>query len=264
MGIASFLAEPRLKGLDVESPERIRLHLEILRRKPLLRSVFEEFYRTSLRLDQRFLGGSRGLRVELGAGVSFFKEIEPSVLVTDIKPAPHLDAVVDAQSMPFASGGLRVLYAINCFHHVPDPVLFFREVARVLAPGGGVVLVEPFHGPLSAAVHRRLFETECFDPDAREWASAERKTMVGANQALSYVIFVRDRPLFEELFPELEIVAMERVDNYVRYLFSGGLNFRQLLPVAFEPIVRGVERALRPVNRLTALHHAIVLRKRAA
>jgi hypothetical protein len=54
--------------------------------------------------------------------------------------------------------------------------------------------------------------------------------MEGANQALSYIVFERDRERFERLFPDLEIVEQSWIANYPRYLLSGGLNFRQLLP----------------------------------
>jgi SAM-dependent methyltransferase len=261
MRLARWLGEERLRGLDMESPERLRLHHLILREKPLLRSVFTEFYRTCLRLDRRFFAAAPGRRVEVGAGVSFFREIDPGALVTDLVPAAHLDAAADALRLPFGPGTLRALFGINCFHHFPDPERFFREAGRVLAPGGGVVLIEPFYGPLSAAVHRRLFATECFEPGAPEWSSGERRAMVGANQALSYVVFVRDRERFGRVAAGLRIVHRERLDTWGRYLASGGLNFRSLCPPRLAPVLRWVEQGLRPLNRLLALHHVIVLRR---
>jgi len=262
MRLASILAEPELAGLDIESPERILRHSRILARKAILRSVFEDFYRTYRALDERWFGDVPGLRVELGAGVSFFKQCFPDVTMTDIKLAPHLDAVVDAQAIPYADASVRALYGLNCFHHLPEPETFFREALRVLRPGGGVVLIEPFYGPLSEAVHKRLFSTECFVKTDRDWSSLERAAMLGANQALSYIVFFRDRARFTARHPELEIVHTETVPNYLRYLLSGGLNFRQLCPDKLTGLVVLMERFLRPLEPLFALHHAIVLRKR--
>jgi len=47
----------------------------------------------------------------------------------------------------------------------------------------------------------------------------------------------------------------------LRYLFSGGLNFRQMFPERFVFVLRFVEWFLSPFNRWLALHHVIVLRK---
>ena len=85
--------------------------------------------------------------------------------------------------------------------------------------------------------------------------------MNGANQALSYIIFVRDRQAFERKYPGLEIVHQEICGNYLRYLVSGGLNFRQLLPDALIPVLRVVEKLLYPLRRVLALHHIVVIRR---
>ena len=87
--------------------------------------------------------------------------------------------------------------------------------------------------------------------------------MNGANQALSYIVFTRDRARFEQLFPGLEIAHQELLGNYLKYLCSGGLNFRQLCPDAMAPLVSFVQMVLRPFNRWLALHHVVVLRKRS-
>jgi len=54
--------------------------------------------------------------------------------------------------------------------------------------------------------------------------------MEGANQALSYIVFKRDVHLFLKKYPQLELVEQKVFSNYLRYLLSGGLNFRQILP----------------------------------
>jgi hypothetical protein len=51
------------------------------------------------------------------------------------------------------------------------------------------------------------------------------------------------------------------VPNYLKYLLSGGLNFRQLLPNAFVPALSFIERLLLPFGRLLALHHVVVIKK---
>jgi len=87
--------------------------------------------------------------------------------------------------------------------------------------------------------------------------------MSGANQALSWVVFTRDRRRFEREYPELELVV-DRPHTHLRYLLSGGVNFRQLIPSSFGGAVANLEEVLAPFNRWLALQHTIVLRRRGS
>jgi len=257
------LQEPRLVGLDVDTSDLLEVHRQVLAGKPIMRDVFAEFYDRCMEID-RDHGSGEGLRIEIGAGSSLFAERHPEVLATDIKPHPHLDRVLDAQAMELDAACARAIFGINCFHHLPDPMAFFGELERVLVPGGTCVLIEPYHGPVAGAFYARLFETESFDRTQPTWEDDGRSIMHGANQALSYIVFERDRALFEQRCPTLEVVVEEPLTNWPRYLLSGGLNFRQLVPTRSAPLLRGLERLLAPASRWLALHHVVALRKRDA
>ena len=264
MALRDWLAEPRVRAVDVDSPELIDVHREILASKPMMRSVFQDMYDMCARLDGRYFHGE-GRRVEVGAGVSFMHEAYPDVLATDIKPSAYVQQVVDALAMPFEDGSVRAIYGMNCFHHFPDPDRFFSELERVLVPGGGCVLVDPAHGWFARWLYPRLFATEGFDMTQSTWEppSGEAGVMTGANQALSYVVFVTGRSRLAETHPALELVGIQPMTSYPRYLLSGGLNFRQLLPSAAIAPLKVLERVLKPIAPVFALHQVIVLRKRA-
>jgi SAM-dependent methyltransferase len=257
-----LLALPELDGIDADSPRRLEVHAAVLQRKPMLAGVFRECHHVMRRLDRSTFGDTPGLRVEVGAGVAPIAATFPDVLATDVVPGAGLDRVIDAQDMDLPDASVRVLYGQNCFHHFPDPHRFLAEAERVVAPGGGVVLIEPYYGPLASVVFRRLFASEGFDKQMRGWQTSATGPMVGANQALSYVVFKRDRARFEREMPGLELVSSFPLGNYVRYLLSGGLNFRQLAPTASVPALELLEMALRPLRHTLALHHVIVLRRR--
>jgi len=263
VALRDWLAEPRVRSVDVDSPELIDVHREILASKPMMRSVFQDMYDMCAHLDRRYFHGD-GQRVEVGAGVSFMHDVYPDVLATDIKPSRYVQQVVDALEMPFEDGSVRAIYGMNCFHHFPDPDRFFSELERVLVPGGGCVLVDPADGWFARWLYPRLFATEGYDMEQRTWEPPISGTgvMTGANQALSYVVFVTGRKRLLETHPGLELVGTRPMTSYPRYLLSGGLNFRQLLPsVAITPL-KIVERVLKPVCPVFALHQVIVLRKR--
>ncbi len=259
--LRNFLQDPRLKNIDVDSDELLKKHHQILEEKRMMHDVFAEFYQKCIDLDDRFFIGD-GLRVEIGAGVSFFKKLYPTIISTDIKHADNLDMVVDAMDMSFDPESVRAIYGINCFHHFPDPSKFFKELDRVLIQGGGCVLIEPYFGPVARRFYKKLFDTETFNLNQTDWKNIDNQVMTGANQALSHIVFIRDRNRFLTDYPGLEIIYQKPLKNYIRYLISGGLNFRSLLPAWTSPILRLKEIFLIPLIKIFALHHVIVIRKK--
>ncbi|MDR1074894.1 MAG: class I SAM-dependent methyltransferase [Xanthomonadaceae bacterium] len=258
--LADLLRDPAVESLDLDASDRLDAHARILARKRMLREVFTEFHDDFERLDRRYLSGD-GLRLEIGAGVAPIRDSYPDVLSTDIVAGPGLDRTLDAENMNLADGSVRVIFGQNCFHHFPHPDRFFDGLERVLAAGGGAILLEPYHGPFAAFTFKRLFHTEGYDKDCPSWETPVVGPMSGANQALSYIVFNRDRPLFESRHPRLKIVHQETCGNYIEYLLSGGLNFRQLCPDWATPLVGLNQWLLSPFNRWLALHHIVVLRK---
>lgn len=254
------LRDPSLMSMDVDGTERLRLHRIMLDKKPMLREVFTEFHHTFRSLDERFFSAN-GSRIELGAGIAPVRDSYPDVLATDVVYGPHLDRVINAEKMGLPDASVRAFYGQNCFHHLPHPDQFFLELDRVLAPGGGVILLEPYYGPIASFMFKRLFKTEGFDKKTPLWDTPIAGPMNGANQALSFIIFIRDRTDFTKKQPTLKIVHQELCSNHIKYLLSGGLNFKQLCPSKLSPIINIIQRILSPFNRWTSLHHIIIIRK---
>src|SRR4029079_1118715 len=177
-------------------------------------------------------------------------------------PGAGLDRVIDAMDIDVPEGSVRALYGQNCFHHLPDPERFLASAERAVAPGGGVILIEPFYGPVASVLYKHLFASEDFDKDMAGWTTDASGPLTRANQALSYIVFVRDRAEFERRFPALELVGSRPLGNYVRYLASGGLNFRQLVPNAPARPLKRLDSDIARSNRRLALHQVIVLRRR--
>jgi SAM-dependent methyltransferase len=199
--------------------------------------------------------------MEIGAGVAPIRNSYSDVLATDIVPSPGLDRVINAEDMDLEYESVRVLFGQNCFHHFPRPDHFFQELERVLSPGGGVILLEPYYGSFASYIFKRLFKSEGYDKNYPSWETPVIGPMNGANQALSYIVFVRDKSEFQQKYPTLKIVHTELCTNYLKYLVSGGLNFKQLCPDWAIPIISFMQRILSPFNRWLALHHIVMIRK---
>jgi SAM-dependent methyltransferase len=259
--LVGWLRDPLLDGIDVDSADRLTVHRRMLARKPMLRAVFQSVHRDFRRLDERIFSGE-GVRIEIGAGVAPMRDSYPDVIATDVFASPQLDRILDAQSMDLPNASVRCFYAQNSFHHLSDPDRFFCELNRTLIPGGGAILLEPYYGALASFLYPRLFRTEGFDKQAQSWTTPVTGPMSGVNQALSYLVFVRDRKLFEKKHPQLEVIHREVFNKHIEYLLSGGLNFRQLLPGWAAPVAKLTALLLSPFNRWLALHHIVVIRRK--
>jgi ubiquinone/menaquinone biosynthesis C-methylase UbiE len=59
-------------------------------------------------------------------------------------------AVGPADALPFRDGAFTAIITTTAFHHFPDPAASVREIARVLAPGGRVVIGDSVRDMLPA------------------------------------------------------------------------------------------------------------------
>lgn len=252
-----LISEPN-KNIDSENQEnRIRKDFSIFESKRVLKEVVFEMQTTMYSLCKSGNGGSTIL--EIGAGALPMKLSHPNVVATDIVLSENIDKILDATSMELENNSIDGLILQNTFHHIPDPSRFFSECYRVLKPGGRVVILDPYHNVFSKFVYPKLFATEKYDLTGT-WNEASSHAMVGANQALSYIVFSRDLNLFKMNNPSLRVVSTQPVSQGLRYFASGGLNFRQILPSPVFPILRRLEQFGFIKNQFS-IHWIVVLEK---
>ena len=169
-----------------------------------------------------------GLIVELGAGVGFAEERIPDIIKTDVLPYNGVDFVFDAAQMPFPDDSVRVFCMLNVFHHLPDAESFLAECERCLRPGGRVLIVDQYPGWIAHSVLKHVHH-EPYAPDAETWSFDSSGPLSGANGALAWIVFFRDRDRFEERYSQLKIDRVHR-HTPLRYWLSGGLKSWSLIP----------------------------------
>lgn len=65
-------------------------------------------------------------------------------MLSYVTTGPRLHALLgDATAMPFEDAAFDVVTFVDAFHHVADQVTAAREIARVLRPGGTLVVSDP-------------------------------------------------------------------------------------------------------------------------
>ena len=258
IGFLHYLREPRTVGLDLDSTEYELAHREIMLEKQLLRRAFVDFYR----IFESAVGPieSGKTLVELGSGAGFIQDIIPAVTTSDVRRLEWVDLYVDALNMPFENASVEGILAINVFHHLQEPGLFWKEVDRVLVEGGRCVLIEPANTFLSGFIHSRIHLNEYFDLSESLSHSNVTGPMTGANQARIHIA-LRE---FGAVPFCLEVSSKDWSPNFLTFLLSGGLNFRQMVPKFAVPAVRIVEKLMSPLLPLLAIHEVIVLSKNCA
>lgn len=114
-----------------------RLHADLVAR----------FYDRALKLH------ARGRLVDLGCGAvplyeAYHDRVDEIVCVDwpgSIHGAAHLDFECDlSQPLPFPNNRFDTVILSDVLEHIPMPETVWREMARVLAPGGKIILNVPF------------------------------------------------------------------------------------------------------------------------
>lgn len=226
---------------DLDSPERTVFHREIIRRKPFLRKLYEEWYSILSRWKPIL---PQGKLLEIGSGGGFLKEIEPSVICSDVLDLPGNDMTFSALQMPFANEEISCIFMIDTFHHIPDAAQFLGEAARVLAPGGAIIMIEPANSLWGRFIYQN-FHHEPFEPSGG-WTIPSSGPMSGANGALPWIVFSRDAETFRARFPGFQLEEFS-YHTPLRYLLSGGVSFRQIVPGFTYGFFRQLDRALAAV-----------------
>jgi SAM-dependent methyltransferase len=254
----NFLSEPSVQGIEVGSPLFFSLRSKLIRGRPLLKYCYDIWYR--LLLDDPSVRDSvpDAVLLELGSGGSLLKDYEPRVITSDVT-AGIAERVIDARSLPFADGTVSAIFMTHVFHHIPDVRKFLSEATRVLKPGGAVAMIDVAATPFAGVFFRNL-HPEPFLPKEKNWVFEQGDSMLDSNQALSWIVFQRDRRLFEAEFPQLKIEAVQYLP-WLPYLMSGGVTKRNLVPrFATGPII-AVDKLMAGLRPLFALHWFIRLRR---
>src|SRR5262249_46425235 len=252
----TWLAHPLTRGLDIDDPCTTHLRQQIIQEKSFLRQIYQEWYREIVGA----LPSAQGAVLELGTGGGFMSDFVPTLITSEFFYCPKIRAVVDGLHLPFVAKSLRGIVMTNVLHHLPQPRLFFSEATRCVRSGGVVAMIEPWVTPWSRRVYSYLHH-EPFDPESPSWELPTSGPLSGANDALPWIIFARDRTKFEQEFPQWRIETIKPIMPF-RYLISGGVSSRSLTPVWSFGLWRQIENALGYWSNQLAMFAYVVLRRR--
>ena len=234
--------------------EVLARHRAVWEARPELRHVYREWF-------TRLLGAVEGLDpvVEVGAGPGFLKEFAPHLVATDVVAGLRVDVRCDADVLPFRSASVGGLVLVDTLHHLPRPLEFLAEAARVLQPRGRVAMIEPWITPPSWVLYRYFHHEDCrLGVDLTRPFGGNDKAALDGNAAIPYLTLKRVR---EGRLP-LRLLSAEPFIG-LPYLVTFGFKVERPLPHAFQRLARLGEAVLDPLRRWLATRTLVVLEKPA-
>jgi len=109
---------------------------------------------------------ARGALLDLGCGkvplYAAYASCVDEITCVDWAPGEHIDLPCDlSQPLPFERERFDTIILSDVLEHMPEPELLWREMTRVLKPGGKIIMNVPFYYSVHAHPHD-YYRYTCF------------------------------------------------------------------------------------------------------
>jgi SAM-dependent methyltransferase len=211
--------------------------------------------------------GDVGIEVGCGTGLSKLFIKNKHYRITDYANNEWLDdKMVDALNTPYANGSLDFVVSSNMIHHVPYPAQFFKEMHRILRPGGRVIIQE-INASLCMRLALRIMRHEGYDFTINVYdentVCTDPNDLWSANCAIPNLLF-DDEKKFVENFPYF-LIEKKSFSEFFMFLNSGGVIAKtKYIPLStfLLKMVQKLDNLLIALSQQTfAMQRQIVLRK---
>lgn len=154
--------------------------------------------------------GSNALLIDVGCGNSPYGDLLPgwqrigvNIDAGDATP----DVLGDGLQLPFRDACADAVLCTQVVEHVKDPFLLFREISRVLKPGGILILSGPFYWPLHEEPHDYWRFTEHGFRELARQAGLEIQTILREGGAVVLTIVSINQLFRGPFFAPVRLVA---------------------------------------------------------
>ena len=167
--------------------------------------------------------------LEVGAGAGFSKEfiLNKNFKISDLADNDHLDHKnIDSQNTKLTDSSYDFIIASNMVHHVPFPNKFFREMYRLLKPGGKLIIQEAYCSIVFQII-TIIMRHEGFDFTKNVWSEKEPMSdtndIWAGNIAVPHLVF-DDQIKFEEKLGSKFKIKHQKIYECLVFLNSGGVS----------------------------------------
>lgn len=225
--------------------------------KPALRYLYHNWHKNVI---SWLINGES---IEIGCGIGQLKEILPHIKTIDVAYSKWTDIVGDAQELPLKSESAANLILFDVLHHLPKPILFFKEAQRILKSKGRVVIVEPYISFFSGLIYKKFHpepvNIDC-DPLSENSPLSTEKPF-DSNQAIATVLFFKQVENWKKTFPYLRLIHRCRFAQ-LAYPATGGFGSPQIMPDGLIRLLFRLEKHLSPISKFLAFRTLVVIEKK--
>ena len=237
--------------------DQIAQNLQAWQTRPLLRDIYAGFYeRVAAAVEP-----GPGAVIEIGSGIGNLRTAIGGAILTDLFVHDWLDVACSAYRLPFRDGAARAIVLFDVFHHLRRPVAALAECARVLRPGGRVVVFDVYVSATSYLAWQ-------FHPERLDWrapldlsAEPPEHDEYYAAQANATRMFFSNVGRASARLDGLKPVVHEAFSAW-HYLLSGGFSKPAFYPRRALPLLRWLDARLSFAPRLFGGRCLVVLEKR--
>lgn len=192
--------------------------------------LYEDMIRKYLRRNDRVLDVGCGRYLRFCKSLSDTAEmvgIDLDTVLETKNDVPPFGARADVTRLPFRDGHFDMVISRSVIEHLPDPVGSFREIARVLRPGGSVVVITPNKYDYVSVL-------AAFTPYWVHRALVSRIFRVPEDDVFPTLYRANTRPAMQHAMGAagLRPVEVNMINHYPAYLMFSPVLFR--LGVAYE------------------------------
>lgn len=243
-----------IRALPPNTPDWILRHRAAWAAKPALKGWYEvEIFS---RLDARL---APGRTLQLGCGPGFYGRDRSDFLNVDLTAHDGVDVACDVHALPFPNGAFQNVVAIDVLHHLARPGEALAQIARVLAPTGKCLLVEPWADLLGWLVYRFLHHEDCRAvADPWRQAFAPNKSPMDGNAWIPRALLWRRSSELGTHVPGFAVAEVEPFGSF-SYLATGGFGKRGLSASAVESLAKFETALPEQMRRALALRALFVL-----
>lgn len=204
--------------------------------------------------------------LELGCGIGVSRDFirkDAKLILTDIEPHPWIDGTVDALKTRYPAQSFDAIICSNMIHHIAYPLRFFKEMERILKPGGRLI-VQEVNCSIMTKILLRIMRHEGWsynrDPFNLKEPCNDPNDPWSGNNAIPNLLF--DNQAFNKRIPAFTVVHKKHTE-FLLFPLSGGVVAKVKtvnLPRFLLNIVNGIDTVLVAVfPGIFALSRRIVL-----
>ncbi|MFH1618101.1 MAG: class I SAM-dependent methyltransferase [Candidatus Margulisiibacteriota bacterium] len=227
-------------------------HKNVFSKKASLQFYYLNVFAKMLRRE--FVAGRI---LEIGSGPGFLSNIAEDITTSDIYEHPSIQVTCDAHALPFEDEAFNNVFFVDVLHHLRAPGTVFKEISRVLPPGGRLIMIEPYTTPLSRIFYKYLHHEGCYGiKDVWEKAFPADKDPMSGNAEIPRTCL--------ESYDNSWGLKLKKIELFAgpSYLLTGGFQSWQL-PLALIKALLKLEKLTAPLwSKLAATRCLAVFEKR--